>query len=67
MDLARERNDHAAEQFLQWFVKEQVEEKANARDLVNKTGMVGDDPVAMFILDRELAGRKHKLAQVMKE
>lgn len=67
VDLARECSDYAAEQFLQWFVKEQVEEEANARDLVSKTEMIGDDTAAMFILDRELAGRKHKLAQVSKE
>lgn len=27
--IAREENDYAAEQFLQWFVKEQVEEEAS--------------------------------------
>ena len=32
--IAREENDYAAEQFLQWFVKEQVEEEASMSDLL---------------------------------
>lgn len=34
-ELARERKDYRAEQFMQWFVKEQVEEVALMSDLLN--------------------------------
>ncbi len=34
-ELAREVKDYRAEQFLQWFVKEQVEEVALMGDLLN--------------------------------
>src|SRR5215207_5709721 len=34
-ELAREVKDYRAEQFLQWFVKEQVEEVALMQDLLN--------------------------------
>lgn len=34
-ELARERRDYRAEQFMQWFVKEQVEEVALMSDLLN--------------------------------
>ena len=34
-ELARELKDYRAEQFLQWFVKEQVEEVALMDDLLN--------------------------------
>jgi ferritin len=34
-ELAREIKDYRAEQFLQWFVKEQVEEVALMGDLLN--------------------------------
>jgi len=34
-ELARELKDYRAEQFLQWFVKEQVEEVALVSDLLN--------------------------------
>jgi len=61
LNLAAELNDHPVHEFLQWFVKEQVEEESNARDLVNKARMVGDDGPGRYMLDRELATRKHKL------
>ena len=34
-ELARETKDYRAEQFMQWFVKEQVEEVALLQDLLN--------------------------------
>jgi ferritin len=34
-ELAREARDYRAEQFMQWFVKEQVEEVALMQDLLN--------------------------------
>jgi bacterioferritin B len=34
-ELARETKDYRAEQFMQWFVKEQVEEVALMQDLLN--------------------------------
>jgi bacterioferritin B len=34
-ELAREAKDYRAEQFMQWFVKEQVEEVALMKDLLN--------------------------------
>ncbi|MCD6014357.1 MAG: Ferritin Dps family protein [Solirubrobacterales bacterium] len=34
-ELARESRDYRAEQFMQWFVKEQVEEVALMQDLLN--------------------------------
>ncbi len=36
VDLAAEEKDHATSVFLQWFVKEQVEEEATFRDVVAK-------------------------------
>ena len=32
--IAREENDFASEQFMQWFIKEQVEEVATMSDLL---------------------------------
>jgi ferritin len=42
---------------LQWFVSEQVEEEANADDLLQKLMMVGDNASGLFLLDTELAKR----------
>ncbi len=40
---AREENDFAAEQFMQWFIKEQVEEVAKMTDLLTVVTRTPDD------------------------
>jgi ferritin len=55
--IAVTENDYASQTFLQWFVTEQVEEEKNAGDVVETLKMVGDKSEALFLLDRELAGR----------
>ncbi|MBS1266746.1 MAG: hypothetical protein MAG795_00715 [Candidatus Woesearchaeota archaeon] len=58
VDLAREQKDHATENFLQWFVEEQVEEEASADEIVQKLKMVGQTKPALMVLDRRLSKRK---------
>ncbi len=57
VDLAIEERDHAANNFLQWFVSEQVEEEASADEVVNKIKLAGDRGGGLFMLDRELGSR----------
>jgi len=57
--VAKEENDNASEIFLQWYVTEQVEEEANADDLVKKLEMIGDNTFGVFMLDKELQGRTY--------
>ena len=56
--LARSEKDNASEIFLQWFVTEQVEEEANAEEIVQFLSKVKDAPQGMIMLDRHLAQRK---------
>lgn len=55
--LAAKENDPAASLFLQWFVGEQVEEEANAQQIVAKLRMIGESGNGQFMLDRELGKR----------
>ena len=55
--LSLEESDYAANAFLQWFVNEQVEEEANAVSIIEKLRLVGDNGVALFMLDNELGTR----------
>jgi ferritin len=55
--LALEERDHATVTFLDWFVREQVEEEANALAIVKQMKLAGPDRSALFMLDRELAAR----------
>lgn len=57
---ANDEGDFATVTFLQWFVNEQVEEEANASQLVSKIKMVSDNPSAVYLLDQELAQRVFK-------
>jgi ferritin len=55
--LAREEGDYRAEQFLSWFVKEQVEEVSSMNDLLNVCEQAGDSPLLIEdFLARESIG-----------
>ena len=57
VNLAIEEKDHATNNFLQWFVKEQVEEEASADAIRQKLKLIGDDGRGLLMLDQELAQR----------
>ena len=57
VDLAIKEKDHATNNFLQWFVNEQVEEEASSDELVKQLKLMKDAPGGMFMLDRELGQR----------
>ena len=58
VDLSLKEHDHATNTFLQWFVTEQIEEEANASEIVSNLKLVGDDGQGLFIMDRELGQRQ---------
>lgn len=55
--IAREEKDYATEQFLQWYVSEQVEEEDSASTLLEEIKMVGDKGNGIFMLNREAGSR----------
>ena len=57
VDLAIKEKDHATNNFLQWFVNEQVEEESSADEVVQQLKMMENAPGGMFMLDRELGQR----------
>jgi len=54
---ALEEKDNATEIFLQWFVTEQVEEEANATQVIKKLKLIKDAPAGLLMLDKELTQR----------
>ncbi|SEO89529.1 ferritin [Propionispora vibrioides] len=56
-EVAIQEKDFAAQIFLQWFVNEQVEEEANATDILGKLEVIGDSGVNVLYLDKELSTR----------
>ena len=57
VNLAVEEKDHATNNFLQWFVAEQVEEEASVGEVRDKIKLAGETGGGMFMVDRELATR----------
>lgn len=55
--LAREESDFNTDNFLQWFVAEQVEEEASADDIVQKIKLVDESKGGLFMIDQELGAR----------
>jgi ferritin len=57
VNLAIAEGDHASNNFLQWFVAEQVEEEESASGVLQKIKLTGETPGGLFILDSELSQR----------
>ncbi len=57
VDLAIKEKDHATNNFLQWFVSEQVEEEASATEVLQKLKLIEGAQGGLFMLDQELAQR----------
>ncbi|MBO7241649.1 MAG: ferritin, partial [Methanobrevibacter sp.] len=57
VDIAIEEKEHATNNFLQWFVEEQVEEEENAMENLAKLKLAGDDNSLLYKLNEEFAGR----------
>lgn len=49
--------DFRTMQFLDWFVKEQLEEEKSADDMIKKMGLFGNDSKGLYSLDAEYAAR----------
>jgi ferritin len=57
MDKAVAEKDHATANFLQWFVKEQVEEEASVEPIVKRLADIGDHLGGLYYLDHQLGKR----------
>lgn len=49
--------DYATNNFLQWFVTEQVEEENTVEEILHKLEMIGDNKGGLYMLDKELSAR----------
>jgi ferritin len=56
-ELAREEKDYALESFIKWYIDEQIEEEANATEIIDKLKLIGDNGSAIYMLDQELRAR----------
>lgn len=57
MDVADEVRDRAALSFLDWYLKEQVEEESNVGGVLATLRLIGEDKKSLLMLDKDLAAR----------
>lgn len=46
--------DYATHNFLQWYVAEQIEEEAQAKSILDKIHLIGDDKGGLYLFDRDI-------------
>jgi ferritin len=52
--ITLDERDFATHNFLQWYVAEQIEEEANARYILDKVNLIGDDKGGLYLFDNEM-------------
>lgn len=51
-----QENDHLTNNFMQWYMTEQMEEEQLARSIIDKLEMIGSDTASLYLFDKELGG-----------
>jgi ferritin len=54
VDITLEFKDYATQNFLQWYVSEQIEEEALARNILDKINLIGDDKGGLYLFDNDV-------------
>lgn len=56
-DLARQEGDYATVNLAMWFADEQVEEEDSSLSILDKLRKLGESPISLAMIDKELAAR----------
>ena len=54
VDISLQEKDYATHNFLQWYVSEQIEEEALARNILDKINLIGDDKSGFYLFDNDI-------------
>jgi len=54
IDITLTEKDYATNNFLQWYVSEQIEEEALARNILDKINLIGDDKGGLYLFDNDV-------------
>ncbi len=54
VDITLNQKDYATHNFLQWYVSEQIEEEALARNILDKISLIGDDKGGLYLFDNDV-------------
>ena len=54
VEVCLNEKDFTTQNFLQWYVAEQIEEEAVARTIMDKLNLIGDDKGGLYLFDRDV-------------
>jgi ferritin len=54
VDVCLKEKDYTTHNFMQWYVSEQIEEEALAREIMDKLNLIGNDKGGLYLFDRDL-------------
>lgn len=54
VDVCLKEKDYTTHNFIQWYVSEQLEEEALARNILDKLKMIGNDKGGLYLFDRDM-------------
>ncbi len=54
VDVCLKEKDYTTHNFMQWYVSEQLEEEALAREIMDKLQMIGNEKAGLYLFDRDL-------------
>jgi ferritin len=52
--ITLEEKDYSTHNFLQWYVSEQIEEESQAKTILDKINLIGDDKGGLYLFDRDI-------------
>lgn len=54
VEITLNEKDFATHNFLQWYVSEQIEEEALARNILDKISLIGNDKGGLYLFDNDV-------------
>jgi len=54
--ICLDERDFTTQNFMQWYVSEQIEEEATARGIMDKLKLIGSDKGGLYLFDRDIEG-----------
>jgi ferritin len=67
VDICLKEKDYTTHNFLQWYVAEQIEEEALARNVLDKLKLIGDDKSGLYFFDRDLQSMSAEIQNTIRK
>lgn len=54
VEVCLQEKDYTTHNFMQWYISEQIEEEALARNILDRMSLIGNDKGGLYLFDRDL-------------